>query len=117
MKFIIDTKAKTVTLLERCSFTELGQIKAFIGLDLSGWSIISEKVKEIEYINWNNWGWKPWTSGIMFTQSQQTQINDIRYKGDASTSNINVSLKSEDKSFLLNSEFMPKGTVTSYTTN
>lgn len=52
MKFTIETKSKTVTLLEKATFREYEQIKKFIGENWREWSIEPETVKE-----YNNWWW------------------------------------------------------------
>lgn len=58
MKFTVDTKTKTLTLLEKISFKDLNNIKKFIGEDWLQWSLVAEQitVKEKEYI-YNHWGY------------------------------------------------------------
>lgn len=42
MKFIVDTKTKSVTIIEEITFEELEQIKNFIGDDYKNWKLKSE---------------------------------------------------------------------------
>ena len=59
MKFTVDTKIKTITLIDRVTFKEMDSLKKFIGDNWREWSIEALKVTEVqkEYINqwWLTW--------------------------------------------------------------
>lgn len=113
MKFSIDTKAKTITLLEKASFKEVDSLKKFIGENWREWNLESIEVTKVEkeYVNswWWHWLWPsyPQPPYPIFTSGNAGTITGLEPNAvHAAVSNgYNISyVASPDRSnFLVNS--------------
>src|ERR1022692_4242674 len=96
MKFTVDTKVKTLTLLEKVSFKELEAIKKFIGEEWKEWNIEAQviTVTNTQYLpSWWYNPLRPYYFGDAYSGSPQ-------YLGNTANGYHQSSLQGDSKGIL-----------------
>jgi len=77
MKFELDTKAKTLKLLEPIRFKELDALKKFIGEEWKDWTIsmrVETKIEREIIRHHDNWPWYPYHGPIWTTAGSDDSL-------------------------------------------